>query len=178
MFLPSDRSRPRAASLLSAREGAGRRRTRTGIGVARHLPGVGENLQDHLNTRFAYRCTRPITVNDALRGARWLRRIAAAEPMPALIAEELRPGADVRDDEALVEYIRATAETSWHPAGTCRMGSDEMAVVDPRLRVRGVAGLRIADASVMPHLVSPNPNAVAMMIGERGANLIRGDHGG
>ena len=115
----------------------------------------------------------------ALRGARWLRRIAAAEPMPALVAEELRPGADVRDDEALVEYIRATAETSWHPAGTCRMGSDpdERAVVDTRLRVRGVAGLRIADASVMPHLVSPNPNAVAMMIGERGADLIRADHG-
>ena len=120
----------------------------------------------------------PEDVAVALRGARWLRRIAAAEPMPALIAEELRPGADVRDDEALVEYIRATAETSWHPAGTCRMGSDEMAVVDPRLRVRRVAGLRIADASVMPHLVSPNPNAVAMMIGERGADLIRGDHGG
>ena len=85
----------------------------------------------------------------------------------------------MRDDEALVEYIRATAETSWHPAGTCRMGADadEMAVVDPRLRVRGVAGLRIADASVMPHLVSPNPNAVAMMIGERGADLLREDHG-
>ena len=85
----------------------------------------------------------------------------------------------MRDDEALVEYIRATAETSWHPAGTCRMGSgpDERAVVDTRLRVRGVAGLRIADASVMPHLVSPNPNAVAMMIGERGADLIRADHG-
>ena len=115
----------------------------------------------------------------ALRGAKWLRRIAAAEPMPALIAEELRPGSEVRDDEALVEYIRATAETSWHPAGTCRMGAaaDEMAVVDAGLRLRGVAGLRVADASVMPHLVSPNPNAVAMMIGERAADLIRDDHG-
>ena len=83
-------------------------------------------------------------------------------------------------DEALVEYIRATAETSWHPAGPAAWArrSDGMAVVDPRLRVRGVAGLRIADASVMPHLVSPNPNAAAMMIGERGADLVRGDHGG
>jgi choline dehydrogenase len=77
----------------------------------------------------------------------------------------------------LVEFIRAKAETVYHPIGTCRMGSDEQSVVDTQLRVRGVAGLRVIDASVMPALISGNTNAPTMMIAERAADLIKGRSG-
>ena len=77
-------------------------------------------------------------------------------------------------DAELVEFVRAKAETVYHPAGTCRMGADENAVVDPQLRVRGVDGLRVVDASVMPTLPGGNTNAPTIMIAERAADLILG----
>ena len=77
-------------------------------------------------------------------------------------------------DEEIAAYIREWAKTDFHPAGTCKMGSDAMAVVDPDLRVRGLAGLRVIDASIMPTLVSGNTNASSIMIGEKGAAAIRG----
>ena len=86
-----------------------------------------------------------------------------------------RHTAQVTDDAALVAAIRARADTVYHPVGTCRMGSDTDAVVDPRLRVRGVKGLYIADASVMPRLVSGNTNAPTIMIGERCADFVKAD---
>jgi choline dehydrogenase len=256
-----------------------------GIVPQHHLPGVGENLQDHLNTRITYRCTQPITINDALngfwRGARlglqylftrrglmatpsvtvhalvrskpsservdlklqithlsgesrysmikgrgvdafsgfmlgstplhpesrgsvhvrsanplehpeihanylaqasdvetalcglkMLRRLAQQSKLQAMIEQEVRPGSKIDTDEDLINYIRSTAQTSWHQIGTCKMGSDSMAVVDPELRVRGLHRLRVADVSVLPHLVSANTNAPAIMIGERCAGLI------
>jgi choline dehydrogenase len=106
---------------------------------------------------------------DALRLS---RRIAQQSSMAALIARETRPGIDVRDDEGLLEYIKVSGQTSWHPIGTCKMGIDAMAVVDPQLRVRGVGGLRVADSSVMPTMCSPNTNAASIMIGEKAADLI------
>jgi choline dehydrogenase len=87
----------------------------------------------------------------------------------------MNPGPDAQDDEALVAWARATGQTIYHPAGTCRMGSDEGAVVDPRLRVRGVEALRIADASVMPAITSGNIHAPVMMIAERAADMILAD---
>lgn len=87
---------------------------------------------------------------------------------------ELSPGPAVRDDAAWDDYIRATAETSHHPASTCRMGLDERAVVDEALRVRGVAALRVVDASIMPTIVSANLNAACLMIAEKAADTIRG----
>ncbi len=84
---------------------------------------------------------------------------------------------DVRTDDEIRAAIRAHADTIYHPVGTCRMGSDERAVVDPQLRVRGVAGLRVVDASVMPTLVSGNTNAPVVMIAERASDLIRGRTG-
>ncbi|HEX6321338.1 MAG TPA: GMC family oxidoreductase N-terminal domain-containing protein [Burkholderiales bacterium] len=251
-----------------------------GIPVVHELPGVGENLQDHLQLRVMYKCTRPITTNDDLRswrgklriGAKWLftRRgplaiginqgglftrvmpdsatpdvqfhfatlsaeLAGAQPHPwpgftlsvcqlrpesrgavrirstdplqppsiqanylsteldrrcavagarlaralastralrPYVASEYRPGPEARSDEDLVEFARNYGATIFHPSGTCKMGSDPLAVVDERLRVRGVDGLRVVDCSVMPTLVSGNTHAPAVMIAEKASNLI------
>jgi choline dehydrogenase-like flavoprotein len=86
--------------------------------------------------------------------------------------EEIEPGPEQRTDAQLVEHIRNHAETIYHPVGTCRMGQDAMAVVDERLRVRGIAGLRVADASIMPRLIGGNTNAPTMVIGERAARMM------
>ena len=104
------------------------------------------------------------------RGLRMLRQVFAQAPMHAHVAHELAPGADATGDDALDAFIRRTAVTVHHPAGTCGMGR----VVDAALRVRGVDALRIADASVMPDLVGGNINAVVMMIAEKAADLVRG----
>ena len=87
--------------------------------------------------------------------------------------EEIAPGAEVNSDEALVAYIRDTSSTVWHPVGTCKMGTDPMAVVDPELRVYGVKGLRVVDASIMPTITTGNTNAPTIMIGEKAADLIK-----
>jgi choline dehydrogenase len=107
-----------------------------------------------------------------LHGVRLARALAAQPPLARLIAAEADPGPVVEGDAALLEWIRATAVTVYHPVGTCRMGGDAASVVDPLLRVRGVAALRVADASVMPTLVSGNTNAPAIMIGERAAQFL------
>jgi 4-pyridoxate dehydrogenase len=109
-------------------------------------------------------------------GLKLVRRIVGAAPLGAFVARELAPGADIESDDDLDAYIRATAATAHHPLGTCKMGpaTDRMAVVDPELRVNGVAGLRVVDASVMPDLVGGNINAPVIMIAEKAADLIRG----
>jgi choline dehydrogenase len=106
-------------------------------------------------------------------GLRLIRRIAAQPALNKFIKRELLPGQQVSSDEQLLAYAGAAGQTSWHPIGTCRMGSDPGAVVDPELRVRGVDGLRIADASIMPTMVSTNTNAPCIMIGERAADLVK-----
>ena len=108
-------------------------------------------------------------------GVKIARRIAGHDPLAGKISEEFRPGSGVTDDAGLLEWVRDTATTIYHPTGTCRMGSDDAAVLDPRLRVRGVQGLRVADCSIMPEIVSGNTNAPAIMIGERASDLIRED---
>lgn len=115
----------------------------------------------------------PEDLEQLLAGVKLARRILAAPPFDAYRGEELRPGPGVQDDEALREFIRARAETIYHPVGTCRMGSDERAVVDPELRVKGVEALRVVDASVMPTLVGGNTNAPTVMIAEKAADLVR-----
>jgi choline dehydrogenase len=254
-----------------------------GIPVVADLPGVGENLQDHLQLRVMYKCTKPITTNDDLAslwgklriGARWLffrkgplaiginqgglftrvlpgsktpdvqfhfatlsaelagarphpwpgftlsvcqlrpesrgtvrirstdpfqapamqpnylaaeldrrcavagirlaRRLAATNSLKPYVAEEYRPGPDAKTDDDLLEFARTYGATIFHPSGTCKMGSDAMAVVDERLRVRGIGGLRVVDCSIMPTLVSGNTHAPAVMIAEKASDLILGD---
>ncbi|MEX0873282.1 MAG: GMC family oxidoreductase N-terminal domain-containing protein, partial [Aquisalimonadaceae bacterium] len=258
-----------------------------GVPLVHHLPGVGENLQDHLQVRLTYECTQPLTINDIIgsrmrgmqhglryitqrkgllsttsstvhaiarthpdldrpdvkiqlalisgadrysrskemgidrfpgfslgafmlrplsRGAvhaasadpaepprmranylsypeerqtyldalKRIREIAAQPAFRKLLRRETRPGPEVTKGEALMDYMRQTGQTSWHPISTCRMGSDEQSVVDSELRVHGVEGLRVIDASIMPTMASSNTNAPAIMIGEKGADLVLG----
>ena len=106
-------------------------------------------------------------------GLRLIRRAAASPGLARLARAEVWPGPDVRSREALRGYIRRGADSYCHPAGTCRMGRDAAAVVDPQLRVHGLAGLRVADASVMPTIPNAHPNATVLAIAERAAELIQ-----
>jgi choline dehydrogenase len=251
-----------------------------GVPVVVDLPGVGENLQDHLQFRVMYKCTKPITTNDDLRtlwgkariGAKWLftrrgplaiginqgglftrvlpesktpdvqfhfatlsaelagaephpwsgftmsvcqlrpesrgwvrirsrdprvppaiqpnylstaldrrcavegiklaRRLAATKSLKPYIADEYRPGFEAKTDEDVLDFARNYGATIFHPAGTCKMGKDEMAVVDSELSVQGVENLRVVDCSIMPTLVSGNTHAPVVMIAEMAADLI------
>lgn len=251
-----------------------------GIPVVQDLPGVGENLQDHLQARVMYKVTQPITINDDLRslarrarmGWQWLvrrsgpiaiginyggmfaralpesetpdvqfhfaalsaemagakthpwpgctfsvcqlrptsrgrvalksrdpmaapamqanylsteidcrtmiegvrlaRRLAHTKALAPLIGSEYRPGDDAKSDDEILEFVRNYGATIFHPVGTCKMGTDADAVVDSRLKVHGIAGLRVVDASIMPTLVSGNTNAPVVMIAEKAADLI------
>ncbi len=263
--------------------GDGEALRKLGIEVQHHLPGVGTNLQDHLQIRAVYRTTKPITLNDevnnplrkilmgieyalfrtgpltmgasqvavftstrpeletpdiqfhvqplssdspgeglhkfsaftssvcqlrpesrgriclkspdpasypaihpnylateedqrtAVAAMKVSRRICQAPALARLIRDELDPGPAIQTDEALLDHARNTATTIYHPVGTCRMGRDELAVVDERLRVHGVEGLRVADASIMPTIVSGNTNAPTIMIGEKASDMILED---
>ena len=106
-------------------------------------------------------------------GLKLMRQIVAQPPLKAFVAEEFVPGPAVDGDGPLLDFARRNGGTVFHPTSTCKMGTDAMAVVDPALKVRGVAGLRVADASIMPTVVSGNTNAAAIMIGEKCADLLR-----
>jgi choline dehydrogenase len=260
-----------------------------GVPVVVDSPNVGENLQDHLQIRLTYECTKPITTNDDLNslfgklkiGLQWLlfrtgplgvginqggcfmralkgadgepvaqtpdiqfhvstlsadmaggrvhpysgftvsvcqlrpesrghirirstdpfeppemqpnylstdldrrttvaavraaREIASTDAMRPFVLREVKPGPNAANDADLLEFSRNTGATIFHPSGTCRMGSDEHSVIDPRLRVKGAAGLRVIDCSIMPTLVSGNTNAAAVMIAEKAVDMIRED---
>jgi len=254
-----------------------------GLPVLKDLPGVGENLQDHLQVRVMYQCTRPITTNDdlaswwrslkiglqwvltrsgplaiginqgglftralpesrtpdvqfhfatlsaelagakphpwpgftmsvcqlrpesrgtvrirsadpleppsmqpnylsaeldrrcAVAGVRLARSLASTAALRPYVAEEYRPGAQATTDEELLEFARDHGATIFHPSGTCKMGSDPMAVVDDRLRVHGLQALRVVDCSIMPALVSGNTHAPVVMIAEKASDLILED---
>ncbi len=110
-----------------------------------------------------------------VEGVKAIRRIIASPPMAQHIAEEMEPGPACASDDDILDYIRRRGSTVYHPVSTCRMGQDPTAVVDERLRVRGLTGLRVIDASVMPMVVSGNTNAATIMIGEKGADMILED---
>ncbi len=112
-----------------------------------------------------------------LHGLRLARRIAEQPALRSFIAEEVAPGLQMTSDEDLIADLRDRGVSNLHPVGTCRMGIGDDAVVDPRLRVRGIAGCRVADASIMPQIVGGNTNAPSIMIGEKAAAMILEEHG-
>src|SRR5690606_4030334 len=102
-----------------------------------------------------------------VRGVHIARRILAAEPFRAFKGVELAPGPEVQTDDQIRDWLRTATATTFHPVGTCRMGGDAESVVDPQLRVRGVDGLRVADASVFPKIMRGNTNAPVVMVAEK-----------
>ncbi|ABE29394.1 alcohol dehydrogenase acceptor [Paraburkholderia xenovorans LB400] len=137
---------------------------------------TSSSIQDkpELHPRFL---DDPEDLQTLLRGVHQARRILGTKAFAPYVGEEVTPGAQYMSDEDLIKAIRAQVGTAYHPVGTCKMGpaSDLMAVVDNELRVRGVRGLRVVDASIMPNIVGGNTNAPAMMIGERAASFILGE---
>lgn len=108
-----------------------------------------------------------------LKGMAICREIGKQPALKPFVVEEIMPGPAVTEDSALRDYLRATGVSNLHPVGTCRMGREPDAVVDPQLRVNGIAGLRVADASIMPSIVAGNTNAPSIMIGEKCADMVR-----
>lgn len=117
--------------------------------------------------------TDPADVHTMLESLKFSRRVMEQPAIQPYAKRETRPGIDVQDDAALLRYIKECGQTSWHPISTCRMGADARSVVDPQLRVRGVERLRVIDSSIMPSMPSSNTNAPSIMIGEKGADLLR-----
>jgi choline dehydrogenase len=116
--------------------------------------------------------TDPDDVRIMIAAFRIARQIAATEPFRSLVSEQLRPGPDVQSDEQIADYVRNGGSTVYHPCGTCRMGEDDRAVVDSALRVRGIEGLRVVDASVMPAMPSPNIHPATIMVAEKGSDIL------
>ena len=114
----------------------------------------------------------PVDAELTLRAVRIAQSVMRAPAMAPFQLTEQAPGPKIETDEQLLDWVKATAETTYHPVGTCKMGIDPLAVVDPQLRVHGVQGLRVADASIMPTLTSGNTNAPSIMIGEKAADLV------
>jgi len=201
--------------------------TENGIEVIKALPGVGKNMQDHLQARLVYKCNEP-PLNDEVStlmgraftmsvcqlrpeskgeirlqssdpktypkiipnylstetdcrtivaGVNIARTIARHAPLTSKISEEFRPHADLDMDdyEATLDWARNNTASIYHPTGTCKMGQGPEAVVDDQLRVHGIEGLRVADCSIMPEIVSGNTNAPAIMIGEKASDLVLGN---
>lgn len=114
-------------------------------------------------------------VKKLVEGIKLMRQLIQSSALDEFRRKEISPGSHVQSDADLAAYVRATCSTVWHPVGTCKMGTDPMAVVDPELRVYGVEGLRIVDASIMPTITTGNTNAPTIMIGERAADLIKAE---
>jgi choline dehydrogenase-like flavoprotein len=138
------------------------------VRIKSHDPRQAPALQpNYLSSEADRRC--------AVAGVHFARKLAAASALRDYIGDEYRPGAAAQGDEALLEFARSHGATIFHPSGTCKMGSDAMAVVDTRLRVQGTERLRVVDCSIMPTLVSGNTQAPVVMIAEKAADLIRED---
>ncbi|UWR10650.1 GMC family oxidoreductase [Sulfitobacter mediterraneus] len=143
---------------------------------AGHLELRSANMDEHPLIHPNYLAT-DTDCRTIVKGIQIARKIAQFEPLKSHVTEEHAPGpgVGVDDEAAILDWARRTAVTIYHPTGTCKMGTDSMAVVDPRLRVHGIKGLRVADASIMPRIVSGNTNAPAIMIGEKASDLILED---
>jgi choline dehydrogenase len=111
----------------------------------------------------------------AVESVKYARKLASTEALKPYLTSEYKPGDSARSDDEILEFAREYGATIFHPVGTCKMGSDSMAVTDARLRVHGVQGLRVVDCSIMPALVSGNTHAPAVMIAEKASDMILAD---
>ena len=134
-----------------------------------HIIAADPRLPPAINFNFL---SSPPDAELTVRAVHIARSIMTAPAMAPFQASEVAPGADRTTDDEILDWIKTAAETTYHPIGTCKMGSDPMAVVDAQLRVHGIAGLRVADASIMPTLTSGNTNAPSIMIGEKAAAMV------
>ena len=134
-----------------------------------HITSSDPSAPPAINFNFL---SDPIDAQLTVAAIRMVRRIMTAPAMAEMRVSELAPGDTQASDDEIIAWVKQAAETTYHPVGTCKMGSDAMAVVDDQLRVHGVAGLRVADASIMPQLTSGNTNAPAIMIGEKAADMV------
>ncbi len=134
-----------------------------------HVVSADPHKPPAINFNFL---SSPVDAELTVRAIRIARAIMTAPAMAPLQVSELAPGTGRTTDDEILDWVKAVGETTYHPVGTCKMGSDAMAVVDARLRVHGIDGLRIADASIMPTLTSGNTNAPSIMIGEKAADMV------
>ena len=134
-----------------------------------HITAADAHRPPTINFNFL---SSPPDAELTVRAVRIARAIMTAPAMTAFQVSEVVPGADRTTDDEILDWVKKAAETTYHPVGTCKMGSDPMAVVDAQLRVHGIAGLRVADASIMPTLTSGNTNAPSIMIGEKAADMV------
>jgi choline dehydrogenase len=134
-----------------------------------HIAAADPRKPPAINFNFL---SSPPDAELTVRAIQIARAVMTAPAMAPLQLTEEAPGAHRKTDDEIIEWVKAAAETTYHPVGTCKMGSDPMAVVDNELRVHGIEGLRVADASIMPTLTSGNTNAPSIMIGERAADLV------
>ena len=137
-----------------------------------HIKSASAQQQPAINFNFL---SAALDCETILGGLKYTRQLIEANALAEYRGAELKPGPDVRTDDELLAWTRANAETAYHPVGTCKMGADPMAVVDQRLRVHGLRGLRVADGSIMPTLSSGNTNAPCIMIGEKAAQMVLED---
>jgi choline dehydrogenase len=134
-----------------------------------HITAADPRQQPAINFNFL---SSPIDAEVTVRAVRIARAVMTAPAMAPMQVTEMAPGRERTTDDEIIDWVKRAAETTYHPVGTCKMGTDAMAVVDPQLRVYGIAGLRVADASIMPTLTSGNTNAPSIMIGEKAADLV------
>jgi choline dehydrogenase len=134
-----------------------------------HITSADPRKAPAINFNFL---SAPIDAELTVRAIRIARAVMTAPAMAPMLPSEIAPGTDRQTDDEILDWVRRAGETTYHPVGTCKMGSDGMAVVDEQLRVRGIEGLRVADASIMPTLTSGNTNAPSIMIGEKAADMV------
>jgi len=134
-----------------------------------HVRSTDPLKQPEIHTNYL---TQEEDLQTFLKAMKIVRRVTQQPALAQYAVRELRPGPAITSDGAMEEYLRATIFPSYHPVGTCKMGNDAQAVVDAQLRVHGVPGLRVADASIMPTIPASNTNAAAIMIGEKAADLM------
>ena len=134
-----------------------------------HIKSAQPNIEPAINYNFL---DTNFDRDTNIRAVRKARELMSTPPLGDIIIEELEPGDSIQTDDEILDYMRHFGQTTYHPTGTCKMGRDPMAVVDENLRVHGLLGLRVADASIMPTMTSGNTNAPSMMIGEKCAEMI------